>query len=74
MRTDIVLDDRLVAEALSLTGSKSKKDVIHLALLKLIEAEKSKHQQHARFMATYIDHPEQLEQFSPLSRDAVNER
>jgi Arc/MetJ family transcription regulator len=74
MRTNIVLDDSLVAEALELTGTKSKKEVIHLALLKLIESEKNKNLDHANFIATYIDQPVKIEHFTPLQRDESHER
>ncbi len=74
MRTNIVLDDSLVAEALELTGSKSKKEVIHLALHKLIESEKNKHLDHSDFISRYIDDPILIEQFSPLRRDETHER
>lgn len=32
MRTNVVLDDRLVAEGMKLTGTKTKKELIHRAL------------------------------------------
>ena len=37
MRTNIVLDDNLVKEALKLSGVKTKKDLIHLALKEYVE-------------------------------------
>ena len=36
MRTSIVIDDVLLAEALKSTGLKTKKDVVHLALQELV--------------------------------------
>jgi Arc/MetJ family transcription regulator len=36
MRTNVVLDEKLVQEAMRLSGAKTKKDVIHLALETLI--------------------------------------
>ena len=36
MRTNIVLDDELIAEALRVTGARTKKDVVHEALRELI--------------------------------------
>jgi Arc/MetJ family transcription regulator len=36
MRTNIVLDDELVAEAIRVTGARTKKDVVHEALRELI--------------------------------------
>jgi Arc/MetJ family transcription regulator len=37
MRTNIVLDEGLVAEALKLSGAKTKKDLVHQALREFIE-------------------------------------
>ena len=37
MRTNIVLDENLVKEALKLSGVKTKKDLIHLALKEFVE-------------------------------------
>ena len=36
-RTNIVLDDALVARAMKITGAKSKREVVHLALQRLVE-------------------------------------
>ena len=38
MRTNIDLDDELIAEALRLTHAKTKKEVVHVALRELVEA------------------------------------
>jgi Arc/MetJ family transcription regulator len=40
MRTNIVLDDKLVEEGLKLTRLKTKKDLVNLALKELIERTK----------------------------------
>lgn len=40
MRTNIVLDDELMREALKLTGLKTKKAVVHRALRDLVAAER----------------------------------
>jgi len=40
MRTNIVLDDILLAEAFKYTDLKTKKDVIHLALQELVDNHK----------------------------------
>jgi len=40
MRTNIVIDDRLLEEAFKYTDVKTKKDLIHLALHELIENHK----------------------------------
>lgn len=42
MRTNIVLDDELVKEAMALTGAATKKDVVHLALEELVRSRKKK--------------------------------
>ncbi len=42
MRTNIVLDETLVNEALKLSGVKTKKDIIHLALEEFIRNQKRK--------------------------------
>jgi Arc/MetJ family transcription regulator len=36
MRINIVLDDRLVTEAMRLTGARSKREAVHLALRELV--------------------------------------
>ncbi len=36
MRTNIVLDDELVAEAMKMTGARSKREVVDLALRELL--------------------------------------
>jgi len=42
MRTNIVLDDELVQEALAVTGVHTKKEVVHLALQELVRSRKKK--------------------------------
>ena len=42
MRTNIDLDDQLVKEAMTLTGVRTKKEVVHLALQELVRARKKK--------------------------------
>jgi Arc/MetJ family transcription regulator len=42
MRTNIVLDDELVQEALTLTGTRTKKEVVQLALQELVRSRKKK--------------------------------
>jgi Arc/MetJ family transcription regulator len=39
-RTNIVLDEKLVSEALKLTGLKTKKELVHHALQQLIRRER----------------------------------
>ena len=40
MRTNVVLDENLVAEALRLSNAKTKKEVIHKALKEFVENRK----------------------------------
>ena len=42
MRTNVVLDDDLLKEALALTGARTKKDVIHQALRELVRVRRKK--------------------------------
>ncbi len=42
MRTNVVLNDELVAEAFALTGVRTKKELIHLALRELIRVRRKK--------------------------------
>jgi Arc/MetJ family transcription regulator len=42
MRTTIVLDDELVEEALRLTGGRTRREVVHLALQELVRSRKKK--------------------------------
>lgn len=42
MRTNIVLDDELVAEGMRLTGAKTKRELVHRALSELVERRRPK--------------------------------
>jgi Arc/MetJ family transcription regulator len=42
MRTNIVLDDDLVNEALQVTGVRTKREVVHVALQELVRSRKKK--------------------------------
>ncbi len=42
MRTNIVLDDQLIREAMELTGIKTKKEIVDLALVELVKSRKQK--------------------------------
>lgn len=42
MRTNIEIDDQLMAETFSLTNVRTKKELVHLALQELIKAKKKK--------------------------------
>lgn len=42
MRTNIVIDDKLIEEGLEYTGFKTKKELVNFALKKLVERKKKK--------------------------------
>jgi len=42
MRTNILLDDDLVEEALEVSGARTKREVVHLALQELVRSRKKK--------------------------------
>lgn len=42
MRTNIALDDKLMEEAFSVTGLRTKKELVHLALTELVRARRKK--------------------------------
>ena len=42
MRTNIVLDDALVRQAMKLTGARTKREVVHVALTTLVESRSRK--------------------------------
>ena len=42
MRTNIVIDDRLLADAFSVSEAKTKKDLVHEALRELVRLRKRK--------------------------------
>ncbi len=42
MRTNIDLDDQLVEEAMQISGAKTKKDVVNLALRELVKAKRKR--------------------------------
>ena len=74
MRTNIVLDDQLVTEALQLSGRKTKKDVVNFALQKLVQSLRKQPQRHNQFVNTYINNPIKLDHFTPLNRNDIYER
>ena len=73
MRTNIVLDEQLVMEALKLSGKKSKREVVNFALKKLVTLLKKQSEKNNVFMASYIDKPIVLHHFTPLNRDDLYE-
>jgi len=42
MRTSIVLDEQLVQEAFELTGARTKRELVHIALQELVRSRKKK--------------------------------
>ena len=42
MRTNIVLDEKLVKDGLELTGAKTKRELVHMALEELVKRRKRK--------------------------------
>jgi Arc/MetJ family transcription regulator len=42
MKSRIVLDDEMVAEAMAITGARSVSEVVHLALQELVRSRKKK--------------------------------
>ena len=74
MRTNIVLDDQLITEALKLSGKKTKKDVVDFALQELVQSLRRQPQKHNQFINKYINSPIKLDQFTPLKRNDIYER
>ena len=73
MRTNIVLDDRLITEAIKLSGKQTKKDVVNYALQYLVQSLKKESLKQKDFLANYIDQPIKLDRFTPLDRDDIYE-
>lgn len=42
MRTNIVIDDKLIADAMNLSGVRTKREVVELALRRLVSSSKQK--------------------------------
>ncbi len=74
MRTNIVLDDALISQALKLTGATSKKEVVNLALQQLVNSCTKKKQNKQNFIESYINNPIKMEDFTPLQREDIYER
>ena len=74
MRTNIVLDDSLVTQALALTGAESKKEVVNLALCKLVDSYKEKNIHKQNFIESYIENPIISKDFALLAREDIYAR
>lgn len=42
MRTNIVLDDKLIRDAMKVTGAKTKREVVDIALRRLVQTKRQK--------------------------------
>ena len=42
MRTNIVLDDKLVKAAMKASGARTKREIVHLALRRLVQEQKTR--------------------------------
>lgn len=74
MRTNIVLDETLVKEAIRLTKTRSKREVIQLALQELVRLRREQQMPRQAFFKAYLQHPIQLTDFTPLSREDIYAR
>lgn len=74
MRTNIVLDEQLLLEALHLSGVKTRKEVVHIALQGLVNTLRKQPIQRDQFIQQYIQRPVQVDAFTPLSREEMYER
>lgn len=74
MRTNIVLDETLVKEAIRLTKTRSKREVIQLALQELVRLRREQQMPRRAFFSTYLQHPIQLPDFTPMTREDIYAR
>lgn len=74
MRTNIVLDETLIKEAIRLTKARSKREVIQLALQELVRLRLEQQMPRKAFFNTYLQHPIQLPDFTPLTREDIYAR
>lgn len=74
MRTNIVLDETLVKEALRLTNVRSKREVIHLALQELVRLRREQQKPRQDFFSTYLQQPIEMPEFQAMSRDELYAR
>ncbi len=74
MRTNIVLDETLIKEAIRLTKTRSKREVVHLALQELVRLRREQQMPRRAFVNTYLQHPIQLPDFTPMTRDDIYAR
>ncbi len=74
MRINIVLDDDLIAQALQLAELRSEKEVVNLALLRLVDSYNDKKMRKQKFIESYIENPIKMNDFTPLYRDEIYQR
>ncbi|MEB4592980.1 type II toxin-antitoxin system VapB family antitoxin [Candidatus Thiothrix sp. Deng01] len=70
MRTNIVLDDTLIKEAIR----GNKREVIHLALQELVRQRREQQMPRRAFISTYLQNPIQLPGFTPMEREDIYAR
>lgn len=71
MRTNIILDDTLVKEAIRLTNVRSKREVVHLALQELVRLRREQQKPRQDFFSNYLQNPIELVDFKPMSREDI---
>jgi Arc/MetJ family transcription regulator len=74
MRTNIVLDEALIKEAIRLTQARSRREVVHIALQELVRLRREQQMPRQVFFDTYLQQPIQLPKFTPMSRDDLYAR
>jgi len=74
VRTNIVLDETLVKEALRLTHVRSKREVIHLALQELVRLRREQQKPRQEFFNKYLQHTIELPDFKPMLREDIYAR
>lgn len=74
MRTNIVLDETLVKEAIRLTNVRSKREVIHLALQELVRLRREQVKPRQEFFCNYLQYPVEIPEFKPMSREDIYAR
>ena len=74
VRTNIILDDTLVKEAIRLTNVRSKREVVHLALQELVRLRREQQKPRQEFFSHYLQNPIELADFKPMSREDIYAR
>lgn len=74
MRTNIVLDEALIKEAIRLTQARSRREAVHIALQELVRLRRAQQMPRQVFFNAYLQQPIQLPNFTPMSRDDLYAR